>query len=213
MKHESTTVLLSCLLPAVICLTARAHESPIERVDRMLRLWTGNERLHLRYEEAYSERSALLELHAMDTNADGIIQDKERRTYFAAKANGMAAHFDVRVGNAIRKPVPAGNVVLRRGWRQVYNFSVPLKAAPAGTTTLRVAIRGMHVQPGEFQWTIGAGSKEATPPRSGQRSGLSIKPVKPADRGANRKPDKIVLDFLLETAPKDRGATTEPATD
>ena len=198
MKPESTTVQLSCLLMAVIVSTVRAHESPIERVARMLRLWTGDGVLHLRYEEAYSERSALLELHAMDTNADGIIQATEQRTYFAGKADGMAAHFDVRVGNAVLKAVPDGDVVLRRGWRQVYNFSVPLTAIPAGTNALRVAIRGLHIQPGEFQWTLGAGPEAGAPPRSGQRSGPSIKPVKPADRKANRKPGRIELDFLLE---------------
>ncbi|MBM4148935.1 MAG: hypothetical protein FJ224_07815 [Lentisphaerae bacterium] len=201
MKRESRTVLLSCLVMAMVFSAAQAHESPVERVGRMLRIWTDGSRLWLRYEAEYSERSVLLELHAMDANGDGAIQNEEQTAFLTTKANALAEHFRVRIGDASLTPTHAGPVVLKRDWRQICDFSVPITDVPAGTNDLRLTIQGMHVQPGEFQWTIGRGEKEDGPIPSEGKASLSARKAQPAAHSANRKQDCIELDFTLITAP------------
>lgn len=198
MKHGSSIVLLSCVLAMATCAALRAHESPVERVARMLRLWTEGDQLRLRYEETYSERSALLELHAMDANGDGTIQDAERFDFLTHKALELAAHFRVHVANTSLQCVPVGRVGLRRGWRQVYDFSSALTAIPAGTNKLQLVIRGIPVQPGEFQWTIGRGREGDGLPRSKGKAKLRVAPALMRARDTNMQPDRIELDFVLE---------------
>ena len=202
MKHGTSIVLLSCVLAMATCAALRAHESPVERVERMLRVWTEGDQLRLRYEERYSERSALLELHAMDANGDGTIQDTERSDFLADKALQMAAHFRVQVANTSIQCVPVGRVALHRGWRHVYDFSSPLTATPTGTSALRIAIRGLHVQPGEFQWTIGRGKEGDALPRPEGEAKLRVAPTAMRARDANRQPELIELDFVLDIGAK-----------
>lgn len=203
---------LSCLMFVLLSAALQAHESPVERIDRMLRVWAWDGRLHLRYEVSYNERSALLELHAMDTNADGTIQEQERHTYFAAKAERMAEHFEIHVGDATRKPISTGEVMLRRNWRQVYDLSVPLTTLASGENVLRVAVRGMHIQPGEFRWTIGSGQAGAAPRAANGNPVGRLKPAESAKDSAGRPSGDIELSFILEVppAPTKAGPDTGP---
>ena len=199
MKRNSTAFLLCGLLMGAAVPCAQAHESPVERVGRALRIWTEGRQLRLRYEAEYSERSALLELDAMDVNGDGTVQESERRAYLADKANRLASHVRVSVGQDTLRPVPVGEVSLSRGWRQSIDLGVSLAEVPAGTNELRVTVQGLHIQPGEFQWTVGRGEKESAPPDSAAKATLRPGPVKTRGPDAVRKADCIELDFVLET--------------
>lgn len=134
-------------------LRLQAHESPVDLVSRTLTLWVEGERLRVRYEEQVSERNALLELYAMDRNRDGSIQDDERDAFLTEKAKRLAEQ--MKFSGATAKLTPTGPVVLRRGWRQVYEFTTDASAFGRGPHSLTLVVMGSRQRPGPFQVTIG----------------------------------------------------------
>jgi hypothetical protein len=198
MKRALTRMILAALLATVLCPRLQAHESPVDQVSRTLRLWVEGDRLRLRYEERVSERCALLELLAMDRNRNGIVQDGEQRTFFAAKARQVASRLQARMDGApleleVREPV-----TLRRGWRQVYEFQIPLAAVPGGAHVLRIADRNNQMRPGPFQWMIGRpvdlGERSAAPGRAQLRAQSSA--VAAPELAQPDLPElELVLDF------------------
>jgi hypothetical protein len=137
------------------CGRVQAHESPVDPVSRTLTFWVDGIRLHIRYEEQISERSALLELHAMDRNRDGIVQDRERDSFLADKASRLAEGLKIQGGSVSLKVTSDGPVALRRGWRQVYSFAADLSAIPTSLLRIRLSDLNSHLRPGPFRWTIG----------------------------------------------------------
>ncbi len=136
------------------CLQLQAHESPVDSVSRTLTFWTEGSRLRMRYEQQISERSALLELHAMDRNRDGIIQDNEKETFMSDKARRLADGLKIAAESVSLKLTPVGPVVLRRGCRQVYEFETDLSIIPSSIYRLVLSDMNSRVRPGPFQWTI-----------------------------------------------------------
>jgi len=138
------------------CPRVQAHESPVDPVSRSVTLWIEGDRLRVRYEEQISERSALLELYAMDRNRNGIIQDDERDAFLGEKAKRLAGQLRLsEVSGPAVKLTPTGTVTLRRGWRQVYEFVTDVSVFGRGPHNLTLTVSGSLQQPGPFQATIG----------------------------------------------------------
>lgn len=155
-----------------------AHESPVDPVSRSLTFWMEGDRLRLRYEVQISERSALLELYAMDRDRNGVIQTSEQDAFLTDKARQLAERMKLQGEMTSLKLTPVGPVVLRRGWRQIYEFEAELSALPSSTHRLTLSDTNSRFRPGPFQWKIRHASDlpaQGAPPRRGRtlRSGSS----------------------------------------
>jgi len=148
---------------AFVCVTAHAHESPIDHVERELDLSVKDDQLLLRYRLRYSERALLLQIHQMDGNADGELSASETAAFFTAHAAMLAALFTVQVeGRAVKfQPVGAMRPDARLG--QTYEFSAPLGNLAAGRHPGSFLDGYSRIYPGAFRWRRpGEGSPRAT---------------------------------------------------
>lgn len=195
LKKALPFALVSSLLVAWLCTLLPAHESPLDVLTRTLRFWVQGDQLFLRYEEKVSERSALLELHAMDRNRDGIVQDEERDMYLGEKARKLVTRLHLRVAETPLTLTARGPVALRRGWRQIHDFQVSLAALPRGVHTLQMSDDNARMRPGQVSWTIGSPEAPGKETASRPMAKLSSKPRSggKADLG-----DSNVLEFILE---------------
>ena len=181
MRRTVITVVLSSLLIAGASSLLQAHESPVDLVGRKLRMWIEGDWLRVRYEEQLSERSALLELHVMDLNRDGTIQDDERSSYLTDKARLAAERLQMRLDDTPIALTPLGPVECRQGWRQVYDFRVALTNVTTGTHALRLTNRYSNTRPGAFQWAVGRPVELVARGVAPGRATLRAKPKPPSD--------------------------------
>lgn len=154
------------------CLQLQAHESPVDPVSRTLTFWVQGDRLRLRYEVQITERSALLELRAMDRNRDGAIQDSERDDFMADKARRLAERLNLSMGSTPMKLTPIGSVALGRGWRQTFEFEATFSNLASGSYNLEFSDRNSWLRPGPFQWTIGRPAD--LPPKGPSDAGSAV---------------------------------------
>lgn len=200
MKRTLRCLVTIGVLALGCCLRLQAHESPVDPVSRTLTFWAEGDRLRVRYEEQVSERSALLELYAMDRNRDGVIQDGERDAFMGDKAKKLAGLLTVRIAGAPLDLAPVGPVVLRRGWRRIFEFEASLAAIAAGTHRIELSDMNSRFRPGPFQWTVGRpadlGAKGASPGRA-----VTLRGVPPGGVGSMRgEADRVGLEAVLMPA-------------
>ncbi|MCJ8332475.1 MAG: hypothetical protein MJH11_21140 [Lentisphaeria bacterium] len=198
MRRTLTTVWLSGLLSLGIVSTLSAHESAVDRVSRNLRLWIEGDHLRIRYEEQISERSALLELHVMDRNRDGSVQDKERVSYLLAKAKLAASRLRIQIDGKPLVLTPMGPVDLRRNWRQVYHFQAPLADVLAGDHVFQLTDHNSQMRPGPFLWTLGP-SKAVEAKMKGPRI-ASLRGPRTGKAEQNSALGSIRLNLVLKVA-------------
>lgn len=153
-----TFVLLFCL---GLALAAVAHESPVDHVERELRLWVEDGRLHLSYRIQQSERAVLLQLHRIDTSGDGVVSEAEREAFFTAQARRIAGLFALEVDGQALKLAPAGGVQLDARLGQTFTFSAPLASLRPGRHAGRLADGYSRMYPGPFRWRGGSEGKGA----------------------------------------------------
>ena len=124
-----TTLLLLLLLGAI---AARAHESPIDHVERELDLSVKDGQLCLGYRLHYTDRALVMQLLAMDANGDGKLNDEERAAYFTDFAQKLADSFSVQVDGKSVKFKPVGSMHPDGRLGQTYDFAAPLGALTPG---------------------------------------------------------------------------------
>ena len=90
MKHS--ILYLLALSGFLVSLNSVAHESPIDHVDRLVKVWLADDGLHLSYRMRISERQALLQLRAVDTDRDGKISSTESGTFFKSHGEKIAGY-------------------------------------------------------------------------------------------------------------------------
>ena len=144
--------LLLCL---GLVLTASAHESPVDHVERELRLWVEAGRLHLSYRIQQSERAVLLQLHRMDTSGDGVVAEAEREAFFAAQARRIAGLFVLEVDGQPLQLIPAGGAKLDARLGQTFTFTAPLAGLRPGRHAGRLEDGYSRLYPGPFRWLGG----------------------------------------------------------
>ena len=149
--------LAAILLCLCVCL-ATAHESPVDHVEREFRLWVAEGRLHLSYRLQLAERAALLQLHRMDTDADGRISAAERDAFFTAQAERLARGFTVELAGRSLAFTPSAAVRCDARLGQTFTFQAPLPTLAPGRHPGRLADAHARAYPGPFRWVdAGAG--------------------------------------------------------
>jgi hypothetical protein len=149
--------LLALAMVLVLPIRPLAHESPVDHVDRAIRIWIEGETIYLRYQLQLSERAALMQLKVMDANADGVVSDTERDAYFASFAGKLAPHLRLEIGEHALEIKPAGRAELLPQFRQVFLFSAPIGALKSGTHAGKLSDEYSRNYPGVYRWD---GAKE-----------------------------------------------------
>jgi hypothetical protein len=89
-----------------------AHESPVDHVERALRLSIADGKLIVSYRLQVTERAALLQLHRMDTDHDGRISEQERDAFFTPFSAHLAAQLKLGIDGRTFEMKPAAPVKL-----------------------------------------------------------------------------------------------------
>ncbi len=193
--HSKTR--LAVLVALVMAGLATAHESPVDHVEREFRLWAANGKLHLSYRLQLAERAALLQLHRMDTDADGHISDSERTVFFSTQADRLAQGFTVELAGRSLHFTPSGTVRFDARLGQTYSFEASLPTLPPGRHVGRLADAHARTYPGPFRW-VDAGA--------GRPREIRVEPVTEAADGkrpawlavkAIAHPESLALNFAL----------------
>ncbi|MEN9574538.1 MAG: hypothetical protein RL514_2393 [Verrucomicrobiota bacterium] len=146
--------MLLCLLAGF----APAHESPVDHVEREFRLWVTEGRLHLSYRLQLAERAALLQLHRMDTDADGRISGTERDVFFSTQAERLARGFTLELAGRALFFAPSAAVRCDARLGQTFSFVAPMPSLAPGRHAGWLADAHARAYPGPFRWVnAGAG--------------------------------------------------------
>lgn len=173
----------------IVAAIARAHESPVDHVERELRLWIEGGRLHLSYRVQHSERSVLMQFHKMDANADGIISDTECELFFTAQATRLVGLFMLELDGQSLKFAPAGAVQRDPRLGQTFIFTAPLPTLRPGRHVGRFADGDSRAYPGPFRW-LGAGE--------GGGKDIRVEPLtQPENRQTSAHTASLVLNFQV----------------
>ena len=165
MKHSSSrSGGRAAALFAAIFLTSTtfAHESPVDHVSRTMFMWIADGRLMLSYRLQITERSALLELRAMDTNHDSKISDAERDAYFADRAKWLASQIALTLDGATITLSPVGKVTLDPQFGQYYLFEARMDQLKPGHHTGQLIDDYARKFPGYYRYHE-ADAKQGTP--------------------------------------------------
>ena len=121
--------LAAFILSCAAFVEARAHESPIDHVDRSLRFSVRGGDLVLQYRLRKTPRAALLELRAIDEDGDGRISQTEREQYFESRGKRLAKLMRLVERN---KAIPfevSERVLLHPDFSQEFHFTARLEGA------------------------------------------------------------------------------------
>lgn len=167
-----------------LCSPCQAHESPMDHVERTLRLWVEGGRLHLSYRIELTERAVLMQFHRMNKDGNGSISQNEQTAYFQLFREELGNQLKVAISGRELPLRPEGEVRLSAGLRQTCTFSASLADLPAGK--LSGELRDLYSQrhPGSYRYVPKAAS------------GLQVsEPPKLAKIGNH--PEMIVLKFVV----------------
>lgn len=147
------------VLYSILAGIALAHESPVDHVEREFRLWGEAGRFYLAYRVQHSERSVLIQLRQKDTNADGIISDSERDSFFTAESAKLAALFKLVLNGRPLKLIPTGPVRCDARLGQTYSFVADLPVLAPGRHVGRLEDGYARSYPGPFRWLANGGER------------------------------------------------------
>jgi hypothetical protein len=147
------TLRVHFVVALVLAATAsRAHESPIDHVERELWLFAEDGRVSLVYRLLPTERATLMELKHMDADDNGVISDQERESFFAAKAESIARKMQLKIGEQTLPLQPDGSVQLDPQLGQTFRFRAPLPALRSGRHPGELVDGHSRDYPGGFLW-------------------------------------------------------------
>lgn len=132
--------------------SARSHESPIDHVDRQLRLFAADGRACLAYRLILTERAALMELRLMDADGNGTISAEERDSFFAGKAAAIAKQIAVTIDGRALPLAPEGAVRCDPQLGQNFLFVAPLPQLASGRHPGKLVDGHSRDYPGNFVW-------------------------------------------------------------
>jgi hypothetical protein len=178
-----------CLLVALASAASsvRGHESPIDHVERELRLYAEDGKVCLVYRLLPTERATLTELKAMDADGNGSVSDQERDAFFASKGKAIAKKLDLKIAARSLPLETVGSVRCDAQLGQTFLFSAPLPALESGRHPGQLVDGHSRDYPGGFVW------KE--PGRGGPRE-IRFEPVTPdTDSRSHEHPPWLELQF------------------
>ena len=164
------THLVIALLLAILAFfitPVSAHESPIDHIDRVVKIYIEDGKVHLVYRIRLQERQVFFQLQQMDLDADGIISDAERNAYFKKIANQLTKDLRLEIDGKPMTLVSEHPVRLSPDLSQTYHLTAPLAALPVGNHTGRFVDDFSRTHPGDYLWT----------PRQINRNGIEVDAV------------------------------------
>jgi hypothetical protein len=175
------------LLAASAPTAGHGHESPIDHVERELRLFAEEGKARLVYRLLPTERATLMELKAMDIDGDGAISDRERDAFFADKARTLAKKIALDIDGRFVPLEPSGGARCDPQLGQTFLFTAPLPALEPGRYPGKLVDGHSRDYPGGFVWKDpGQGGSEA----------VRFEPATPATRARSHDhPPWIELPF------------------
>ncbi|MEX0671191.1 MAG: hypothetical protein WD060_12115 [Pirellulales bacterium] len=188
MKPPRSSSLIALALVSALCPTpGRGHESPIDHVERELRLFAEDGKAWLVYRLLPTERATLMELKTMDADGDGTISDRERAGFFVGKAQAIAKKITLNIDGRPLPLEPGGSVRCDPQLGQTFLFSGPLPALQPGRHPGRLVDGHSRDYPGGFVWK--------DPGREGSEA-IRFEPVTPATQaGPHDHPPWLELQF------------------
>ena len=137
---------------ALVPTPGRGHESPIDHVERELRLVAEDGQVVLTYRLLPTERAALMELKAMDTDGNGTIADKERDAFLAAKSQAIAKQIAIEIDDFSLPLAPRGGVRCDPQLGQTFVFAARLPTLTSGRHPGKLVDGHSRDYPGGFVW-------------------------------------------------------------
>lgn len=164
MKHFLQTILVAIALVASTPLKPLAHESPVDHVDRGIRIWIEGETIYLRYQLQLSERAAMMQLTQIDRNGDAIISDSERDEYFTSFADTLSKQLHLKIDSRKLELKRDGKIELLPDFRQVFTLSAQCAELKIGKHSGVLSDEYSRSYPGAYRWDApqinsGAGSR------------------------------------------------------
>lgn len=152
MQRRSGSCLAFCAAILTAFTPALAHESPVDHVDRAIRISVANGTLTVRYQVQLSERAALMQFQRMDTNVDGTVSSEERSAFFDVFQRELCQQLQVEVAGKALALKPDGAAKLFPQCRQVFNFSAPVADLKTGRHAGRLLDSFSRNFPGAYRW-------------------------------------------------------------
>ena len=156
---------------------ALAHESPVDHVSRTMSMWIADGRLTLSYRLQITERSALLELQAMDTDHDGKISDAERDAYFADRTKWVARQITITMDGTTVTLSPVGKVTLDPQFGQSYLFEARGDQLQPGRHTGQLIDDYARKFPGYYRYHEADAKQGARPFKPTRRRSIRTRPI------------------------------------
>lgn len=152
MQWRSGSWLAFCAAVLTAFTPALAHESPVDHVDRAIRISVANGTLTVRYQLQLSERAALMQFQRMDTNVDGAVSIDERTTFLDTFQRELTPQLQVELdGKALALKID-GAVKLLPQCRQVFTFSAPIGELKTGRYKGQLLDSYSRNFPGAYRW-------------------------------------------------------------
>ncbi len=145
----------------------RAHESPIDHVDRILQIYIEAGRIHVIYRFRCEERQVMLQLNQMDRNRDGKISDEERDAWFGAVADRLAKQLHIELDGRDLSLTCDGPVKLAPDLSQTYELSAAVGDLTTGSHHGKFSDDYSRIHPGPYRWR----------PRQINRNGIDVEAV------------------------------------
>jgi hypothetical protein len=152
MRHFLFSILAAIALVASAPLKPLAHESPVDHVDRGIRIWVKGETIYLRYQLQLSERAAMMQLTQIDRNGDAIISDSERDEYFRKFAETLSKQLHLKIDGRDLELKCEGKVELLPNFQQVFSFSAQCAQLKTGKHSGVLSDEYSRSYPGAYRW-------------------------------------------------------------
>ncbi len=140
-------VLCTLLLGRVLS----AHESPIDHVDRRLKLRVDGTKLLLTYDLRQTQRAALLQLRVMDRDDDGRISNEERDQFLKQLAERQSRLLKIELNGKSLALKPVGRVALLPDLTQRFVFECEVRQLATGIHRGRLRDLHSRAYPGSFR--------------------------------------------------------------
>lgn len=145
-------ILAAMFFSLALALSGRAHESPVDHVERDLELTVKGDQLLLSYRLRFSDRALLMQVSEMDKDGDGRLSEKEMATYFADQAARLAGLLKLQIDGASVPLKPTGAARPDVKLTQAYQFSAPIAGLPAGRHAGLFIDGHSRMYPGGYRW-------------------------------------------------------------
>ncbi|HEV7401532.1 MAG TPA: hypothetical protein VGO11_01350 [Chthoniobacteraceae bacterium] len=149
MKMRTPAAMIFSLWLAV---HGRAHESPIDHVERELEFSVKDGQLLLDYRLRFSDRALLMQVGEMDTNGDGRLSEQETAAYFTAQAAKLAELLKLQIDGHPLALKPTGAARPDIKLTQAYQFCAPLTGLRAGRHAGLFVDGHSRMYPGGYRW-------------------------------------------------------------